>query len=147
MDNAKMNFDEKYPYLVYRNKKFSDLVIKSAHNNVIHNGVDETLCNIGQQYWIPKPRSKIKCVFKQCVTRRIAQGNPFSYPDECQERVAVNHTFKTAGIDYLSLVYVKNIFSIDNSIKKHGLDGQLVQQEEPYISILYRTVHNTRYYL
>jgi len=87
----------------------------------MHDGVNETLCNIRQQYWIPKPRTEIKRVFRQCVTCRKVQGKPYSYPKEPdlpKERVAASHSFETAGIDYLGPVYVNNIFSKDNTMHK-----------------------------
>ena len=87
----------------------------------MHNGINETLCNIRQQYWIPKPRTIIKKLIRQCVTCRKAEGKPYPYPKELQlpkERVAANYAFETAGIDYLGPVYVKDVFAEDNVLHK-----------------------------
>lgn len=121
LKNADMEFNQKYPFLIDRKHRFSDLLIQASHEKVMHNGVNETLCNIRQEYWIPKPRTKIKSILRNCVKCRKAQGKPYSYPVEPQlpkERVSANHSFETAGIDYLGPVYVKDVFSKDSKMHK-----------------------------
>ena len=121
LENAEMNFNQKYPYIIKRKNEFTELVIRSCHKNVMHNGINETLCNIRQQYWIPKPRTIIKKLIRQCITCRKAEGKSYPYPKEPQlpkERVAASYAFETAGIDYLGPVYVKDVFAEDNVLHK-----------------------------
>ena len=121
LENAELTFNQKNPYIIERKNKFTELVIRSSHENVMHNGVNETLSNIRQQYWIPKPRTVIKNILHQCVTCRRIEGKAYPYPREPQlpkERVAASHSFETAGIDYLGPVYVKDVFAKDNILHK-----------------------------
>ena len=67
LKNAPMEHDAKYPIILPKNCKFTELVVKHCHKLVFHNSVRETLNQIRAQFWITKPRNYIRRVIKKCV--------------------------------------------------------------------------------
>ena len=57
LKNAPMKYDTKYPVILPKSSKFTELVVKYYHKLVFHNGVHETLNQIRTKFWITKPRN------------------------------------------------------------------------------------------
>lgn len=55
--NASLPFMTKHPALLDKRHIFTTLVVKDAHECVLHNGAKETLTQVRSQYWIVKGRS------------------------------------------------------------------------------------------
>ena len=60
LKNAPMEYAAKYPIILPKNIKFTELVLKHYFTLVLHNGLHETLNQIRTKFWITKPRNYIR---------------------------------------------------------------------------------------
>ena len=61
-------------------------------------------------------KSYVKNVLYHCKVCRTFNSRPYPYlvsPDLQKLRVNIDHAFRRVGIDYLGLLYCKNIYFID----------------------------------
>ena len=47
---------------------------------MLHAGVSQTLAEIIQNYWIPKGKSEVRRVLKNCKVCQQTEGGPFKMP-------------------------------------------------------------------
>ncbi|XP_070560174.1 uncharacterized protein [Ptychodera flava] len=103
LHNAPINEETKFPILLPRNHAFTRLVIQQAHIRVLHSGMQATVTNIRQRYWIPRIRESVKAVLRKCVTCRKIAGKPYRMPitPPLQSyRVSDAPPFTVTGIDF-----------------------------------------------
>ena len=62
LENADVTDNVKYPYLLIKEHRFTELVVIYSHELVLHNGLRETLTQLRSEYWIVKARNFIKKV-------------------------------------------------------------------------------------
>ena len=112
LKNAPMEYDAKYPIILAKNNKFTELVVKH-YKLVFHNGVCETLNPIRTKFWITKPRNYIRRIIKKCVICNRHEGSPFQYsapPDLPSYRLSDKFAFTYSAVDYAGPLYVNNIY-------------------------------------
>ena len=112
LKNAPMEYDAKYPIILAKNNKFTELVVKH-YKLVFHNGVRETLNQIRTKFWITKPRNYIRRIIKKCVICNRHEGSPFQYsapPDLPSYRLSDKFAFTYSAVDYAGPLYVNNIY-------------------------------------
>jgi len=56
------------------------LIVKDAHERVMHNGVRETLTQIRSNYWIIRGRQFVRQVIRKCVICCKLEGSPLTLP-------------------------------------------------------------------
>ncbi len=78
--NAEVPYADKFPILLPKGHPFTRLVVKRAHERVLHNGARETLVEVRSKYWIPSGRSLTRKMIHECVTCRRFEGLPFKAP-------------------------------------------------------------------
>ncbi|XP_065058573.1 uncharacterized protein LOC135686298 [Rhopilema esculentum] len=61
-----LSFEVQNPALLPRGHHYTNLVVKEAHELVLHGLVSMTLAEVRQRYWIPKGRQVVKKVLKEC---------------------------------------------------------------------------------
>ena len=44
-----------------------ELLIRGAHETVMHSGVNNTMAFLRQRFWIPRLRQVTRCVINRCV--------------------------------------------------------------------------------
>ena len=76
LSNADVPFHTKHPILLPRDHHLATLVVRRAHNRVLHNEVKDTLAEVRASYWILKGRAFVKKVIHQCVTCRKFEVRP-----------------------------------------------------------------------
>ena len=108
--NIEVPFKTKFPILVPRSHYLSTLIVKQAHERVLHDGVKETLTEIRSKFWIPSGRSFTRKVIHKCVTCRKFEGLPFKAPQppplpEC--RVKEAPAFSFTGVDFAGPLLVR----------------------------------------
>ena len=111
ISNASVSYDSKYPILLPANEHFTILVIRKAHERVLHNGVKETLTEVRSRYWIVRGRSAIKRVIGRCVICRRFEGQHYSAPPPPPLptfRVTEEPAFTYTGLDYAGPIYIKS---------------------------------------
>ena len=106
-----MEYDAKYPIILTKNSKFTELVVKHDHKLVFHNGVRETLNQIRTKFWITKPRNYITRIIKKCVICNRHEGSPFQYPappDLPSYRLSDKFAFTNSVVDCMSIIFMVN---------------------------------------
>ena len=75
-----MKYNARYPIILPKNSKFTELVVKRYHKLVFHNGVHQTLKQMKANFWITKARTYIRRIIKKCIICNRDEGNQFQYP-------------------------------------------------------------------
>ena len=89
------------------------LIIWRSHVQKFHSGLKDTLNHLRQKYWVTRGRQTVKGVIKGCAICLKQNSKLFrSLPAAPlpHYRVNIDFPFSYTGIDYLGLLYVKNIF-------------------------------------
>ena len=118
---SKLPYDSKYPIVIPADHYFTKLVIISCHGDVLHNGVQETLCQVRSRFWIVKGRQVVKRVLSSCTVCRKQEGRTYGSPASPNLpafRVTDDFAFTNIGIDYAGPLYVKDIYSQTGEMNK-----------------------------
>ena len=116
-----LTFNEKCPILLSNDSKFTSLVVLKCHHDIYHCGVQATLCNLRNNYWIVRGRQQIKSILKNCVVCKIIQGKPLAPPETPalpSYRVNCNHAFENTGLDFAGPLYCKGDHSSSGEMYK-----------------------------
>ena len=74
---APIEEDRKFPLLLPKNHHASLLVVRHAHESLAgHGGKDHVLSVIRRKYWIPKPRTMINRVLRECMLCKKMRAQP-----------------------------------------------------------------------
>ena len=107
--HSRLEYDLKHPILLHGGESFfTQLVVRDAHNRVLHHGVETTLSHIRSKYWIIKGRNTVKNVLRRCIISKHFQGKVMSppvTPDLPSYRVDNFSSFHTTGLDYAGPLY------------------------------------------
>jgi len=57
LSNADIPYSAKHPILLHRDHHLTSLIVKSAHERVLHDGLKETPTELRSRYWIVRGRS------------------------------------------------------------------------------------------
>ena len=103
LHNAPLEYATKFPILLPRQHAFTTLMIRQAHCHIMHSGVQGTVAQLRQRFWITQVRSAVKSVLHHCVICKRLTGKPYTSPPtpplpSC--RVQNVQPFTTTGIDY-----------------------------------------------
>ena len=112
--NSEVPYATKFPILLPRKHPITSLIVKQAHQRVLHNGAKETLAETRSKYWIPKGRSLTRKVIHDCVTCRRFEGLPFKAPKppplpEC--RLKETPAFSNTGVDFAGPLMIRTTLS------------------------------------
>ena len=77
---SSLPYDTKFPVLLPREHCFTRLVILKCHEQVMHNGVPETLVQLRSKYWVVKGRQTVKKILSKCVVCKKLEGRPCGVP-------------------------------------------------------------------
>ena len=113
LNNAPIPFDAKHPIWLPSNCPLIDLLIKDAHEKVMHNGQRETLNELRSQFHIPKLRQRVRHFIFKCTICKRHGGKPYRYPESYdlpKSRLEAGTAFKNIGIDYCGPYLVYNVF-------------------------------------
>ena len=110
LENAEICEGARYPLLLPKCHRYTDLIIQCYHKKAFHTGCAQTLSSIRQKYWIPQGRRVVKCVLKKCTICRRHEGGPYKMPlmpPIPTERVSTSAPFTYAGVDYFGPLFTK----------------------------------------
>ena len=100
----------KHPIIMPKDHKVTDLIIAHVHAKVGHVGVEQTLAEVRQEYWIVHGRTAVKRIIRRCLfckVRRAKYMYPFMADLPCG-RLAINQPpFTHTGVDLFGPVYIK----------------------------------------
>ena len=103
MKFALLDFITEHSILLPQRNYLSDLIIRDCHEDVMHNGLKETLTQLRSRYWIPRGRQTVRRVIYRCVICRRAEGKTYAAPpppDLPEFRVQQDFAFTNCGVDF-----------------------------------------------
>ena len=109
------SFDKKFPILLKRDSRFTELIVLNAHAAVFHSCVHSTLIYIRSNHWIVNGPQNIKQLLKRYFICKYVQGKSFSRPEVPslpEFCVKCNHSFEFFGVDFAGLIYYKSRYKV-----------------------------------
>ena len=113
IQNSTLPYSTKFPMLLPKKHRFTDLVILDSHETVKHNCIRETFTEVKTNYWIVKGRQAVKVLLSRRVTCKKLLGKAFDkqpIPLLPKFRVADDWAFLRIGVDFAGPLYVNNIY-------------------------------------
>ena len=110
LGKSDMDYDCKYPKLLPKRHRFTDLGIQECHKQCGHRTASHTLAQVRKEYWITSGRACVTRVTSKCVTCKKANGQPFALPpmpELPETRILKQACFKNTGVDYFGPVKIK----------------------------------------
>ena len=74
ISNANVDYNVKHPTLLHNESYFTELVVWSAHNRVLHGGVNNTLNFIRNDYWLCKGRRTVRAILNVLFVKNLKGG-------------------------------------------------------------------------
>ena len=108
---SELSFESQNPALLPKEHGYTDLVVKEAHNVVLHGLVNMTLAEVRQRYWIPKGRQVCKRIIKQCkdCAKRRSKALKGTVTAPLPEvHVKPARPFAVTGCDFTGPIYLQN---------------------------------------
>ncbi|XP_015917645.2 uncharacterized protein [Parasteatoda tepidariorum] len=92
----------KHPWILPSKCRYAELVILNAHEQVLHSGVDSTLTQVREKFWIIKGRRRIKSLLGRCIickrySARHGEQDVAPFPPD---RILESPPFAITGCDY-----------------------------------------------
>lgn len=108
MQETNWSFAQKHPYILPGNDTFSEPLIRKAHDDVMHSGVQAILNQLREMYLILKSRQMTKSCVKCCLISRCARIKAGQQVSALlpKERINKVQAFEI-GVDFAGPVYVK----------------------------------------
>ncbi|XP_066926365.1 uncharacterized protein [Clytia hemisphaerica] len=113
IEQCSNSLDAKHPIWLPTNSPLVDLLIKQAHDKVMHNGQRETLNELRSQFQIPRLRQRVRHFIYKCTICKKHGGKAYRYPESYdlpKSRLQVGAAFQNIGIDYCGPYLVYNVF-------------------------------------
>ena len=76
-----LSYDTKYPIILNRDHRLTELLVWDAHNRVNHLDERQALVEICCCYWISRCKSFAKKILHHCIICRKFNSRPYSYPN------------------------------------------------------------------
>ena len=99
----------KHPIILPRHHDVTRLIIMFYHRQAIHAGVEHTMNELRQRFWLPKARSTLKSLLHSCAVckgRRVQPQIPL-LAELPRSRFDCKHAFSSVGLDFCGPIYVR----------------------------------------
>ncbi|XP_046854266.1 uncharacterized protein LOC124447403 [Xenia sp. Carnegie-2017] len=103
--------ETKFPTLLPKEGRLTELIVEHSHRKVHHSGVRATLAEIRSRFWIPQGRQRVKSILNKCIVCKKLEGKSYNRPSEANLpafRVEQSEPFSKTGVDFAGPLYVKN---------------------------------------
>ena len=90
------------------------LIVLQCHEDIMHNGIGETLTQLRSRYWVMKGRQVVKKILTKCTVCRKQEGKGYGIPRSPalpEFRISNDFAFTKIGVDYVGPLYVKDIYT------------------------------------
>lgn len=105
----------KDPLLLPPDHRFTELLVSDCHRRTLHGGLQDTLTQVRERFWILRARQLAKKVINKCNGCRWARLKPANAPTAPlpQDRIIQANPFEVVGIDFAGPLMVKTAASDD----------------------------------
>lgn len=103
LEHADITDRAKRPYLLPSKHRLTSLIIADEHEKICHSGMNATIVQIRQSYYIPRIKQRVKSFIKTCLTCRREHGKAYpqpAMPALPSYRVNQTNPFAITGVDY-----------------------------------------------
>ncbi|XP_070855585.1 uncharacterized protein [Drosophila suzukii] len=110
-----LSMSQRTPIILPKAHHLTILVIRNAHHNTLHGGVQLTLSTIHQVFWIVNGKQAVKRILRQCVTCFKHRPSPSSQlmGDLPAHRVnPPKRAFEATGVDYTEFLNGQRMFRL-----------------------------------
>eukprot|EP00794_Sanderia_malayensis_P012189 gene12189-biopygen9725 len=110
LENASLDLSSRYPALISKEHRFTELLVLDCHERVQHCGVRATLAEMRSRFWVPRGRQVVKKLLKKCLICRRQEGLAFRNPPTAalpEFRVSEAPPFSYVGVDFAGPLFVK----------------------------------------
>ncbi|XP_043484671.1 uncharacterized protein LOC122512723 [Leptopilina heterotoma] len=109
LQHADIDKNQMHPILIPKLHPVTALLIRDAHINMKHVGINATLYNLRQNYWIVDVRVAVSQVVTSCVTCRRVKPKEVAYVmgNLPKVRVSAARPFERVGVDYCGHFFIK----------------------------------------
>ena len=97
-----------YPVYLPARHVLSETVVRQAHVNTMHGGVDLIMSKVGEKYWIPKFHALAKKILSHCYECKRFHTAPEPSPPQGNLRKKEPAPFDVVGVDYTGPIYYRN---------------------------------------
>lgn len=117
LENSELEHNAKYPIILPKKHRLTELIVRKCHAEVHHSGVQATLSRV--QTKEGKGRQMVKGVVGKCVTCKRLEGKAYSaapvasLPKFCVREAA---PFSKVGIDFVGPIFVKDCANGSNKV-------------------------------
>ena len=110
LENADLETEAKFPIILPRDHKITELIVLDCHNRVHHCKLRATLSELRSRFWVTRGRQYVKKILIRCFICRKLEGKAFSSPPAAplpEFRVSEAAPFSSVGIDFAGPLYYK----------------------------------------
>lgn len=106
---AQATLDYKHPIIIPKNTHIGELIIKDAHERVMHGGTALTINLITSKYWMIGLKPAVKKYIKKCVTcvRYNARTHQPIMGELPSVRVTPGRPFESSGVDFAGPIQMR----------------------------------------
>ena len=111
LQHANLPWSTIHPILLDEEHHLTTLIIRQAHEKVMHCGTKATLTELRSRFWIIRGRSVVRRTLRRCVVCRRHEGLPFQLPPPPPLpplRVEEVPPFTHTGIDFAGPLYIRH---------------------------------------
>ena len=110
MSNSDLPVSSQNPILLDKWHHIAKIIVRDAHEHVLHGGVKETLTEVGSSFWLIWGRQFVHHIIHKCVISHRSEGRPYQgipplpLPEYLVKR---SRLFQFTGMDFAGPLYVK----------------------------------------
>ena len=134
LGNADISSSAKEPMLLPKHSYFTTLIIWRVHHRLHHAGVDQTLAELRQMYWVPQGRQVIRNILRTCVRCRMILAAPYpvlAQPQLPGFRVETAGCFHNAGVDFAGPLVIGTLSTVKRRRKQQKQVKKQRKEDDP----------------
>lgn len=99
----------RHPIIISKGHRLAELIVWACHRRTLHGGLQDTMNDLREKWWIPQARQFVKTVIHRCATCKRFRLQAATAPTGPlpAERVTRTSPFEVVGVDFVGPVYLK----------------------------------------